>query len=88
MKQEYGVELKPKFDYHFVLKTYELREYFLGNYAMLYYDRVRDALRGEEWLKVSLVEIELNNKESQKFPPFIQRDRWKVLKGEVSNIPW
>ena len=42
-----------------MLKTFGLREYFLGNHAMLYYDRVRVALRGFKNLKVSLTEIPL-----------------------------
>ena len=60
IQQEFLVKLQTvTTEKQFVLKTYGLREYFLGTYAMLYYDRVRIALRGFQNLKVSLTEIPL-----------------------------
>ncbi len=64
-----------------MLKTFNLREYFLGNYAMLYYDRVRVALRGFPKLDVSLTEIPLQSEISKYFPPSIKRDRFNVYTG-------
>ena len=42
---------------------------------MLYYERIRIALRGMKNLKISLTEIPLNN-EAINFPPMIERARY------------
>ena len=84
----YNVSIKPRPGYQFVLKTFGLREYLLGNFAMLYYDRVRTCLRGLKNMEVSLVEIPIQTQISTNFPPRIKRDRYDVYKGNIKQIDW
>ena len=64
--------LNPRTDGNeFVLKAFGYREYLIGGYPLLSYDRVRKALRKSDALKLTLTEKPTNQKK-ESFPIIVK----------------
>lgn len=56
------------------LKVVGFREYLLGDYQLLHYERVRQCLRSGSKLNLVLVEIDLNFRD-ECFPPLFSMEK-------------
>lgn len=81
-------KFKPRSDRNeFVLKAFGYREYLIGGYPLLAYDRVRKALRRKDILKLTLTE-KPNNESKDAFPIIVKtHPKIKMLK-RVSPFYW
>ncbi len=88
--QHHGVIVKfrPRSEKNeFVLKAFGFREYLIGGYPLLAYDRVRKALRKKDILKLTLTE-KPNNDTKEAFPVIVKtHPKIKKLKS-VSPFFW
>mmetsp|Transcript_28355 Transcript_28355/g.27298 ORF Transcript_28355/g.27298 Transcript_28355/m.27298 type:complete len:127 (-) Transcript_28355:1591-1971(-) len=69
--ERYGVKLKAKQNNNLTMKADGYREYFVGNYQLLQYERVRTCLRKNEPMKLILTEIPKNYRD-RRFPPIFK----------------
>ena len=73
--KEYEVILKPKVaGKKFVLRIFGYREYLIGSFSLLCYDRIRLILRGVKRLQVVLTEIDKKKLQNENLLPIIERE--------------
>lgn len=67
----------------FVLRIFGYREYLIGSFSLLCYDRIRLILRGGKRLQVVLTEIDKKKLQNENLLPIIERESTVLPSVEV-----